>query len=350
MTSETYSNINKSMDSQEELLTKQNVKTPKKKLSKAKKKEKVLTYLFIIGLLIYPIAQWAVFWLYVNIRTFILPFQQWDFWEGTYYFLEGDELFYNFKQQIEGFLAPGAGAAHGLVWNSFFNTFHALWINLIILPIATIIGYALAKHVPGEKIFRVVFFTPNMISTVVMCIAFKYMLEGNMFVGPVTQLLQDLGINYTGWDMTNEGLIWTLIYIYCIWTGLSINVVLISGAFQRIPKEIIESAKLDGVSFIQEFIKIEVPLIMPTITTFLINSVIAVAGFYMQPYLLLENVVGPNGTYSTIPWLIFNLTQNADQSSYILIATIGIMFSAILFPLIMLARFIGKKLTPDVEF
>ena len=104
---------------------------------------------------------------------------------------------------------------------------------------------------------------------------------------------------------------------------------------------------MDGITFFGEFFRIGIPLIMPTITTFLVNAVTAVTAFYLQPYLLLG---GFEGGYQTIPWLIFEWAQAADQSKYILIATIGIMFSAIMFPFILLARFIGKKLTPDVEF
>jgi len=317
---------------------------------KRKKKKSRGEIIFIICLLAWPIGHWLVFWLYVNLKTFTLPFMEWDYWESKY-IINSEGLFANFKKQIDTFMVVDAMGKHSTVYIGFFNTFHSLWINLILLPLAIIIGYALAKHVPGEKIFRVLFFMPNIISTVVMCLAFRFMFEANdsLFIGPAAKIIRALGFkDFNGWDITNKTRIWTLIYVFCIWAGLSINVVLISSAFQRIPKDIIESARLDGVTFFQEFFHIGIPLIMPTVTTFLINAVIAVTAFYLQPYLLLNN--GWEGGYETIPWIVFSYTQTADQSGYILIATIGLMFSAIMFPLIMLARFIGKKLTPDVEF
>jgi len=317
---------------------------------KKKKKKPIGEIIFIICLIAWPIGHWLVFWLYTNIRTFTLPFMEWDFWESEYIFPNSQGLFYNFQKQIQSFNYVNPDGKHQFVYVAFFNTFHSLWINLILLPLAIIIGYALSKHVPGEKIFRVLFFMPNIISTVVMCLAFKFMFEVNdaLFTGPAAKLLQALGTNFDGWDKQNQTRIWTLIYIFCIWAGLSINVVLISSAFQRIPKDITESARLDGVSFLQEFIYIGVPLIMPTVTTFLINAVIAVTGFYLQPMLLLDDW---EGGFQTIPWYVFTSTKNAiENSQYILTATIGIMFSAIMFPLILLAKYIGKKLTPDVEF
>ena len=314
-----------------------------------KKKRRTAELLFIALLLVYPITHWIVFWLYPNIRTFVLPFMDWDYWEAKYVFPHPDGLFYNFKNQIEQFFMLDTTGKHLTVYTAFFNTFHSLWINLLILPLAIFIGFALAKHVPGEKFFRVVFFMPNIISTVVLCLAFRFMFEANeaLFVGPAAKLLRFLGLDFNGWDILNKPRIWSLIYIFCIWAGLSINVVLISSAFQRIPKDIIEAARMDGIGFFGEFFRIGIPLIMPTISTFLVNAVIAVTGFYLQPYLLLG---GHEGGYQTIPCLIFEWTQSADQSQYILVATIGIMFSAIMFPIITLARIIGKKLTPDVEF
>ena len=316
---------------------------------KKKKRRKIGETIFIICLLAYPIGHWIVFWLYTNLRTFALPFLEWDFWEAKYVFPHSEGLFYNFKSQIDSFFLVDTTGNHLTVYTAFFNTFHSLWINLLILPLAIFIGFVLAKHVPGEKFFRVVFFMPNIISTVVLCLAFRFMFEANeaLFIGPAAKLIRSLGFEFDGWNILNQKRIWTLIYIFCIWAGLSINVVLISSAFQRIPKEIIESARMDGIGFFGEFFRIGIPLIMPTITTFLINAVIAVTGFYLQPYLLLG---GYEGGYQTIPWLIFDWAQSADQSKYILIATIGIMFSAIMFPLITLARIIGRKLTPDVEF
>lgn len=323
-----------------------------KKIGKAesqRRKRKIGESIFIIALLAYPIGHWLVFWLYPNLRTFSLPFMEWDYWEAKYIFPHSEGLFYNFKQQIDSFFLLDTMGNHLTVYTAFFNTFHSLWINLMLLPLAVIIGFALAKHVPGEGFFRVVFFLPNILSTVVLCLAFRFMFEANdaLFVGPGARLIQSLGFDFNGWDITNQGRIWTFIYLFCIWAGLSINVVLISSAFLRIPKDIIEAARIDGITFMKEFMHIGVPLIMPTISTFLVNAVIAVTNFYLQPYLLLG---GWEGGYQTIPWLIFQWTQEADQNTYILIATIGIMFSVIMFPLITLARIIGKKLTPDVEF
>lgn len=327
-----------------------NVKPIKKvDYKRAKKRKKILEIVFIIALLAYPIGHWIVFWLSTNLRTFALPFLEWDFWESKYVFPHSEGLFYNFKSQIESFFLVSTTGEHSTIYIAFFNTFHSFWINIIILPLAIFIGFVLAKHVPGEKIFRVIFFMPNILSTVVLCLAFRFMFESNeaLFVGPAAKLLQHMGLNFDGWNILNQKRIWFLIYFFCIWAGLSINVVIISAAFQRIPKEIIEAARIDGITFFGEFFKIGIPLIMPTITTFLINAVTAVTAFYLQPYLLLG---GYEGGYQTIPWLIFQWAQEADQSKYILIATIGIMFSIIMFPIILLARYLGRKLTPDVEF
>jgi len=173
--------------------------------NKAKPKS-VGEIIFIVGLLAYPIIQWVVFWLYPNIRTFVLPFMEWNP-EIAEYQPCSDGVFYNFQMQIEQFLQSGNGTEHSGLYMAFFNTFHSLWINLILLPLAVIIGYALSKHVPGEKFFRVIFFMPNIISTVVMCFVFRFMFEdtGSAFTGPVASLLKSLGSSFNGWDTRKGG-------------------------------------------------------------------------------------------------------------------------------------------------
>ena len=163
-----------------------------------KKRRKIGERIFIICLLISPIGHWLVFWLYTNLRTFALPFMEWDYWEAKYIFPHPEGLFYNFKNQIESFLLVDTTGKHLTVYTAFFNTFHSLAINLILLPIAIFIGYALSKHVPGEKIFRVIFFLPNILSTVVLCLAFRFMFEANeaLFIGPGAKLLRFLGFDF----------------------------------------------------------------------------------------------------------------------------------------------------------
>ena len=123
-----------------------------------------------------------------------------------------------------------------------------------------------------------------------------------------------------------------------------------ASAMSRIPESVIESAKLDGVGFWRELFQIHIPLIMPTISVFLINSVMAVSAFYIQPMLLTGNTTGPGSVYNTVGWYMFTMAPKAQSSDMPLISTIGFILTVIVSVLIIVVKKITDKITPDVDF
>ena len=302
---------------------------------------------FIASLLIVPMLHFLVFWLYINIETIALAFMEWDFFSNKYIFAGIDnftEQFRQFKERPEHL-------------NMFINAFRAIPINLACLVLSVIIGYAFSKHIRGERVFRVIFYLPTMISIVIQTLCYRYMFTYNpgMLQGPAAELLRMLGVNYNGWETAlNDPVvinrIWWLIAIFCVWASAGINIILMASAMSRIPESVIESAKLDGVGFWRELFQIHIPLIMPTISVFLINSMMAVSAFYIQPMLLTGDVTGPGSAYNTVGWYMFNMAPIAQDSDMPLISTVGFILTVIVSILVIVVKRITDKLTPDVDF
>ena len=303
--------------------------------------------LFIASLLIVPIIHFLIFWLYINVETISLAFMEWDYFSNTYKFAGIDnfvEQFRMFKERPE-------------TMNMFKNAFRAIPINLACLVLAVIIGYAFSKHIRGEKIFRVIFYLPSMISIVIQTLCYRYMFTYNpgMLQGPAAEVLRMLGVNYNGWETALSDpnvirTIWWLISIFCVWASAGINIILMASAMSRIPEEVIESAKLDGVGFWRELFQIHIPLIMPTISVFLINSMMAVSAFYIQPMLLTGNQTGPGSVYNTVGWYMFNMATIAQDSDMPQISTVGFILTVAVTFLVVVVRWITDKITPDVDF
>lgn len=302
---------------------------------------------FIASLLIVPMLHFLVFWLYINIETIALAFMEWDFFSNKYIFAGIDnftEQFRQFKERPEHL-------------NMFINAFRAIPINLACLVLSVIIGYAFSKHIRGERVFRVIFYLPTMISIVIQTLCYRYMFTYNpgMLQGPAAELLRMFGVNYNGWETAlNDPVvinrIWWLIAIFCVWASAGINIILMASAMSRIPESVIESAKLDGVGFWRELFQIHIPLIMPTISVFLINSMMAVSAFYIQPMLLTGDITGPKGAYNTVGWYMFNMAPIAQDSDMPLISTVGFILTVVVSILVIVVKRITDKLTPDVDF
>lgn len=314
------------------------VKKPRKNLKRN---------IFIFSLLAVPLLHFLVFWVYLNVETISLAFFEWDNFSNSYKFVGFDNFVEQFRQMRE---FPER-------LNMYTNAFRAIGINLACLVMAVIIGYAFSKHIRGERVFRTIFFLPSMISIVIQTLCYKYMFtysEG-MLEGPAADLLRMLGFNYNGWDVASDNPavisgIWWLVSIFCVWASAGINIILMSSAMSRIPESVIESAKLDGVGFWRELFQINIPLIMPTISVFIINSFLAVSAFYLQPMLLIGEGVGPGGVYNTVGRYMFNMTNTATNGDMPTISTVGLILTVIVGVLVIIVKKVTDRLTPDVDF
>ena len=310
---------------------------------------KVKRVIFICSFLALSLIHFLVFWVYINFDTIRLTF----FRVNEY----GEEIFVwvdNYAKLFKDiFLREDKAAA-----TSFWNSFRAVIINLIILPIAIVVAYALYKKVYGYKIFRIIFFLPSVISIVVLAAAFREMFRQyddgtTVIIGPIAQLLSKIGINKQ-WltpDVDTE-VKWPLIYLFAILNGMGANVILMTSAMNRIPREISEASRIDGCGFFREMTYVTVPLIMPTITTWVMMIFASTYAFFMQPMLILEYNSGTDGRYLTAPWQIFNLVADSgfDTQRLITAACIGIMLTLIVLPINLIMRALLNRFTAEVSY
>lgn len=302
--------------------------------------------IFVATLMLWPVAHYLVFWLYVNLQTVVLSFQRFNVYTGKFewyglnnYIMQWQDVYLGKNTQMH---------------NALLNSFNVWGINAIILPLAVIASYTFHKKIPCEKFFRVIFYLPHMISVTTLTLCYRYLFENNAytFIGPLAGMFNSFGLSLDWWNVVDPSkVIWPLIYGYHIWFGLGANVILISGAMNRIPREVTEAAKLDGIGFWQELFCITIPMVMPTIGTFLLTSLTGVMSYGMIPMLLIGPTTngGSNGQAYTMGWYMFNVAKAGD-SQLAAATAIGIIFSVFMFPVVILARKLINKLTPDVEY
>ena len=292
-------------------------------------------YIFIILMLAYPVLQFVITWSFVNIKSILNAFAVSDVYGNVRYGLD------NFISYFD------------TLFNSNTHNSGATWINdtglvllnslaigiitvFISLPLSLIFSYFLHKKMPISNVFRAIFFLPNIIPVVALTFAFKIAFDGN--IGYLYDFMIAIGFPpaffakapYTG----------IMVIMYLIWAGLGYNVILISGAIGRIPKELFESAELDHAGYFKEFIHVVIPCIWPTVVTLVIIGMTNVLTLYLQP-LLLTNA--DNAAAYTISMSIF-LDAAGDGSAYGKASAFGLMMSIIWAPIILLVRkFLSKK-------
>ncbi len=295
--------------------------------------------IFALCLLIFPIMQFLIFYLYVNITAILLAFQD----------ASGAFTLDNFRTLFQRF---GEAGPNGLPM-SFVRSMTTFAVRMTItFPISIFIAYVLFQKIPGEMVFRILFFLPGLLGIVVMTTLYRYLVDAG---GPVITLLQALGVNFDR-VVIRDGLLgnaqtaFPTILAFGIWWSLGSNIVVLTGALTRIPKEIFESAKLDGVGFLRMFVSISFPLIWPTISTLLIFNMAAIFIDDNGTFLLIGN--SQLGT-STIGFYIFFLLYELSQissSNYGFPCALGFFLTLITMPVVLTVRYIIEKHTDEITY
>ena len=126
-----------------------------------------------------------------------------------------------------------------------------------------------------------------------------------------------------------------LLIVVNIWIGIPYIMLMATGILMNIPADLYESARVDGASGAQQFIKITLPYMLFVTGPYLLTSFIGNLNNFNVIYLLsgggpnnLE--IGPAGgvtvghTDLLITWL-YKMTLNSTQSQYYMASVIGIL-------------------------
>lgn len=160
--------------------------------------------------------------------------------------------------------------ADGVFLTSLKNT---MLFTVSCLVIQFLIGFLLAllftKNFTIAKPVRGLLMMPWMIPVTVTALIFKFIFGTD--VGILNYILTSLGLIKENIEwLTTPGTAMFAIVCANIWIGIPFNMILISTGLTTIPKELYESASIDGANKIQSFFRITLPLLKPTIESVLI--------------------------------------------------------------------------------
>ena len=297
--------------------------TTKKKVSK----KTIKKYLFVSRMLIIALLNIAIFYFYVNFKSIIMAFK-----------IDGEAglTLYHFKTFISELTK-----ADSTIFKALLNTM-IFFVNsiAIIFPLSLLLSYFIYKKIRCYKIFRVIFFIPGIISSVVLVIVYKNFIVP---MGPLGQILNAFGVECPHWFADSRYAKWAIV-LYCIWTGLGGNMILFGGAMARIPDEIVEAATLDGVGTFRELTQVVIPLIWSTICTLLVFTIV---GIFTASGPILLFTQGEYDTY-TISFWIFQQIERGYDPNYP--SAVGLFFTLIGTPIVLILKHYLEKIGSDVEY
>ena len=300
-------------------------------------------FLFCYVMIGLPLIFFIVFWVYVNVDSILLAFKD----------ANGVFTLANFGTVFDAFVNVDM---YGWNLGSMLGRTVLMWfcINILCVLPSMFSSYVLYKKILGAFIFRIIFMIPTILAGIVWVMVMKHMVG---LGGPIMEAMEALGIpiseeaQYNGLLGATASAFWTILFLNIFPKIIGFNII-ITGAYARIPEDLFEVGRLEGVGFIKEFFKVSVPLIWPTIIVAMITNFATICTFEGGVFLYTK------GNYETatmgfyIYYMTFMISGSADVMTpfYGYPAAVGVVLTCITIPIVLFGKYVLERAVETVEY
>ncbi len=191
---------------------------------------------------------------------------------------------------------------HRVFHSALWNTFLVIAVSLLVqLPLAMWMALIVAEKIPGNYLFRTLFFLPFILAEIAAGLIWKFVYDG------------DYGLlaGVFGWFGAEAPFIlaereWAFyaILVVLVWKYFGFHMMIFIAGIQSISHEIIEAARIDGATRRQISWYVKIPMLAPTIRLSIFFSVLG----SLQLFDLIIPLTGggpANSSHSVVSYLYY---------------------------------------------
>jgi len=291
------------------------------------KKEQVITaYIFLLPLVVGVM----IFFVVPIVHTFYYAFTDWRGF-GTANFIG----FGNFRRMF---------TADPRFFNELRNTFvFVVSVVPLSIGIALVASSLLNTGIKGVGVYRLIYFLPNLTMAAVAVLIWRWLLNSQF--GIVNEMLDALfGMRIAFFADTRFTM--ASMSMVAIWQGVGYCIIFILAGLQGIDRTYYDAARIDGANGFQQFLRITVPLITPTIFFLVIIRTIFAFNQFELVYLLAEThqqmgAAGP--ILRSIETMVYGIFRSGFQEFSMGYACAKSIILFFIIMIITLIQFIGEK-------
>lgn len=280
---------------------------------------------FYTLMMILPVAQILIFYFGVNFQSICMAFQKYDAKNNVFIWDTSKNLtLFKIDIQMAGF------------WNMIGNSLK-VWVftSLSGTVLAVTFAYYIYRRNLMSNFFKFVLFLPSVLPGILLAVMYK------KFVGLGIPAFMNYLCDTTVSDVFNAGAAGgrvNLITLFTVWVSFGPQVLVYTGAMDRVDPAMLEAGRLDGASPLQEFFKIIFPNISSTVSTFLIIGVASI--FTNQNNLVSFLGFDTTTAESTMGYYLYKKVYEDFQrkSGFCYAAFLGLICTMIVIPLAFGAR------------
>lgn len=143
--------------------------------------------------------------------------------------------------------------------------------------------------------FRVGFYAPVVTAIVAVAVIWRFVLDPGE--GLVAELGHQIGLDTPDF-LGSEALAMPSLIVMAVWRNMGTAMVLFLAGLQAIPTDVREAARIDGAGVFQEFRRITVPLLRPTMLYVAVMTSIGFLNVFEEPFVMTDG--GPSDSTLTI--------------------------------------------------
>jgi fructooligosaccharide transport system permease protein len=198
-----------------------------------------------------------------------------------------------------------------------------VWV--IPLQIGAALGLALLlnKQRKANTFFKVAYFSPVVMSLVVISVLWLYLLNPNE--GIINNVLTYFGVSAQPFLTSPKQAMFTIVFVSA-WQGAGFQMLIFLAGLQNIPGDVYEAAQLDGMNKWQRFIYITLPLLKPTSIFIFITTLIGAFKLLVQPMVMTQG--GPVNSTMTVVYYIYQTGFTDRMVGYA--SSIALLFGTII--------------------
>jgi raffinose/stachyose/melibiose transport system permease protein len=247
------------------------------------------------------LAVYAVMMLYPSLSGAVYAFTDWSGLTGSRSFVGLENFRTLFSEDV----------AKGALRNTFLLTF-------FIVVVQNFIGLLLAlgvhSAIKSRELLRVVFFTPVVVSPVIIAFLWKYLFSPAPDQG-INALLGFFGLSFLQQDwLGDSGVALWSVGLTVVWQYAGFSMVIFLAALQTLPEELLDAASIDGAGRFARFRHVVLPLIAPAITINLMLSTIGGLKLFDQIFAITNG--GPGYSTETLSTLIYKQAFVSGRYGY----------------------------------
>jgi cellobiose transport system permease protein len=199
-------------------------------------------------------------------------------------------------------------------WNSLFNTVSIFLLSAIPQLIAAVfIAAMLDQDIRAKTFWRMSVLLPYVVTPVAVTLIFSSAFDEKY--GLINNMLQAIGLDPVMWKTeTFPSHVAIATMVNWRWTGY--NALILLAAMQAVPRDIHESASLDGAGAFRRFFSITLPSIRPTMIFVIITATIGGLQIFTEPKLFNPSSAvpgGPQRQYQTTVLYLWDMAFNRQN-------------------------------------